>query len=111
MAAHPLIGLSEQETVTARNVILGQQSGAVVDFREIWLKEPPKEELLQFLELEHTKKLSDQSARPHRLAKCQFDVVGQDKIPRFHEAIVNVTLEELATDEIISTAHHASLTL
>lgn len=111
MAPHPLQGLSKSESTIARDVILSLHPNKVIDFREIFLQEPPKAELLQFLELEHTESLSEDSSRPHRQAKCQYDIIGEDKIPRFNESVVDVNTKKCSKDEIVDTAHHASLTL
>lgn len=87
MAPHPLDILSVDETNVARDAILSMHPDVVVDFREIYLQEPAKEELKKFLDLEHSAHLSSTSPRPKRLAKCQYDVVGADRVPEYHESV------------------------
>ncbi|KAF2135633.1 uncharacterized protein K452DRAFT_303404 [Aplosporella prunicola CBS 121167] len=111
MARHPLEILSVEETARARDVILGLHPDKVVDFREIFLKEPAKVELKRFLHLEHSARLSPTSPRPARLAKCQYDVIGTDKIPEYHESWVDVENGRRVHHEIIGKQHHAALTL
>ena len=90
MAPHPLDSLAVDEINIARQVVLDDYSSVVIDFREIFLQEPTKAELQQFLHLEHTGYLSPSTKRPIRLATCQYDVVGASKIPEFHEATVDI---------------------
>jgi len=111
MAVHPLQQLSRRETELAREVLLAQHGREAIVFREIYLQEPPKDELLRFLELEHAGQLSDSSTRPARLAKCQYDVIGSDKIPSFHESIIDIGARNRVKHEIIGKEHHAALTL
>lgn len=108
---HPLQTLSADETKQARDIVISQHKDAVISFREIFLKEPEKVELTKFLDLEHSGSLSPTSPRPPRLAKCQYDVIGSDKIPYYHESIVDVENGTRVKHEIIGKEHHAALTL
>lgn len=108
---HPFQILSVAETQVARDVILASHPDEVVDFREIFLKEPNKAELRPYLALEHAGRLSPTTPRPARLAKCMFDVIGSDKIPKYHESIVDIDRRKRIGHEAISQQHHASLTL
>ncbi|KAF2181616.1 copper amine oxidase-like protein [Zopfia rhizophila CBS 207.26] len=111
MVPHPLRALSLEETKTARDVILSLHKDVVVDFREIYLQEPAKEGMKQFLDLEHSLRLSPTSKRPPRLAKCQYDIVGSDRIPEYHESIVDIDVKKRVKHEIIGKERQASLTL
>lgn len=113
MAPHPFKTLNVDETRIARDVILAQHPNVVVDFREIFLQEPAKEPMKQYLDLEHSSKpgQSPTSKRPPRLARCQYDLIGSDKIPEYHESIVDVELKKRVRHEVIGKEHHASLTL
>lgn len=91
--------------------MLGQHPGQVIAFREIFLSEPPKPELLAFLALEHSGRLGPSSTRPARRAKCQYDVILDQKVPEYHESIVDVTNSRRDHHEIIGKEHHASLTM
>lgn len=108
---HPLNILSEKETDIAREVISVVHLGSVLFFREIYLEEPTKAELIPYLELEHSGKLSPTSPRPRRLAKCQYDVVGSDRVPEFHDAIVDVEKKQRISHKVVGKEHHATLTL
>jgi len=114
MAPHPFKTLSAEETRIARDVILSHHNGSVVvDFREIFLQEPNKELMKQFLDLEHSARAgqSPHSKRPPRLAKCQYDVIGSDKVPEYNEAVVDVETRKRVKHEVIGKEFQASLTL
>lgn len=108
---HPLNILSEKETNTAREIISAAHPGSVLFFREIYLQEPNKAELIPYLQLEHSGKLSPTSPRPKRLAICQYDVVGSDRVPEFHEAIVDVEKQQRISHTVVGKQHQASLTM
>ena len=111
MSPHPLDQLSLEETAIARNVVLQGHSNSVVHFREIFLQEPPKELLRPFLDAERRGDGDADTPRPLREALCQYDVVGSSKVPEFHESIVNVENKNESSQVIVSSQHHASLTL
>lgn len=108
---HPLAILSEAETNLARDVVKAAHPNTVIDFREIFLQEPPKAQLVEFLALEHAGRLSPTTARPPRLALCQYDVIGADRIPQFHESVVDVVSRSRVKHTVVGKQHHASLTL
>jgi len=110
MAPHPLKGLSLEETNLARDIILTLHKNTVVDFREIFLREPDKEVLAKYLDLEHAGGPSGDRPTPLRLAKCQYDVIGSDKVPEYHESIVDLNEKTRVEHEVIGKEHHASLT-
>lgn len=105
---HPLQHLSKDETILARDIIKRSHPDTVIEFREIGLKEPDKAELLPFLELEHSGTLCSSTPRPTRLAKCHYDTIGSDRLPRYNEAIVNldqsIRLEHRVIDQDVSPA-------
>jgi primary-amine oxidase len=112
VSIHPLKQLSIEETNAARDVTLSLHEGSVLEFREIFLEEPPKAELLKFLELEHSGQLSADSPRPARLAKVQYDVIGGgSKVPVFHESVIDLGRGERISHEVISSDYQAALTL
>lgn len=113
MAVHPFKILSAEETRIARDTILSLHKDTVVEFREIFLQEPNKEMMKQYLELEHAAKPghSPASKRPPRLAKCHYDVVGSDKIPRYHESVIDVEQKKRVRHEPFPTDTQPSLTL
>ncbi|KAH8727706.1 copper amine oxidase-like protein [Phaeosphaeriaceae sp. PMI808] len=113
MVNHPFKILSVEETRIARDVVLSLYPNAVIDFREIYLQEPEKALMKEYLDLEHTARAgqSPSSKRPPRLAKCQYDVIGSDKIPEYHESVINVELKKRFRHAVISKEKQASLTL
>lgn len=108
--AHPLQGISAAEIQSARDVILKSHDKDVISFREIFIQEPRKAELSRYLDAEHNGKLSA-AARPNRLAKCQYDVIGSDKIPYYHEATVDVKAGTVLEHEVIGKGFQPALTL
>jgi len=108
---HPLASLSQEETNIARDVVLAEQGGAVVDFRTIALQEPVKAELVRFLDLEHAGKLTTDSPRPQRLARVHYDAIDSSKVPKYLETIVDVNSKKVVSHEIISSDVHACLTM
>ena len=108
---HPLQQLTLDECARARQVVLRSCKTSLVDFRTISLEEPAKSQFQPFLQLEHKGLVEVDSPRPARLARVQYDVVGTDKIPVYRESVVDVEREVEVSNEIIDTAHHASLTL
>lgn len=103
--------MSAQETDIAQNVVLAAHPDRAINFREIFLKEPRKALMKAYLALEHANTLNANSPRPPRLALCQYDVIGANKIPEFHEAIVDVDLHKQIQHEVVPGQYHASLTL
>ncbi|KAE8349589.1 copper amine oxidase [Aspergillus coremiiformis] len=108
---HPLAVLSEEETSIARDVVLAQHPKTIIQFREIYLSEPGKDQLREFLTLEHAGRLSPTTPRPPRLALCQYDVIGSDRLPVYQEALVDVNTRKRVEHRVIAKEHHASLTL
>ena len=111
MVGHPFDPLSMEELLIARDVVLKQYSADVVDFREIYLREPDKELMKAFLDLEHAGKLNLDTPRPPRLAKVQYDIIKPGKTFEYHEAAVDLGKKCIAFHEVIDTVHHASLTV
>lgn len=111
-APHPLNALTIDETSVARDVILKSHPGASIYFRIISLLEPPKAELIKFLEAEHAGKLSESTPRPPRLAEVKYDAIESgSKVPVYQESWVDIGTQERVNHNVISTEFHASLTL
>ncbi|KAJ9426112.1 copper amine oxidase 1 [Fusarium oxysporum f. sp. lycopersici 4287] len=109
-APHPLSALSARETNLARDIVKASHPGALLFFRQSYLFEPPKEEVLRFLELEHSGALTTSSPRPDRCAQVFYDVIGGDQKSQYYESVVDVTKRSIVAQEIISEEHQASLT-
>lgn len=112
MAPHPFTTLSVEETKVARDVILAQHPDAVVAFREIYLQEPEKELMKKYLEAERSAINGELPAvSVPRLAKCQYDIIGSDKIPAYHEAVVDINSKKRVKHETIGKQHQSALSL
>ncbi|KAK1994610.1 copper amine oxidase [Colletotrichum falcatum] len=106
---HPLSALSLEETKQARDVVLADHDGSVLDFRQIYLWEPPKAEVLEFLDLEHSGKLTASSPRPARCAQVFYDVIGGASKAQYTESIVDLGLAKIIDQKVIGPEHHAGL--
>lgn len=109
MNPHPLAGLSPDEINVARDVVVASHPDTIIYFREIYLSEPPKDQLREFLALEHSGRLSPTTPRPSRLALCQYHVVGQDKCSEYHESVVDIRLQRRVKHQIVDKKFHAAL--
>lgn len=108
MAPHPLDILSAEETNAARDLVVSLHPGYVLSFREIYLDEPAKQQLIQFLTAEHS---GQEAIRPARRALVQYDVIGHDKVPEFHEAVIDLDQQKRVSHVVVDKSHHAALTL
>jgi primary-amine oxidase len=108
---HPLQNISAAEIETARNVVLAFYDKDVISFREIFIQEPRKAELRRYLDAEHSGKPSSTSTSPSRLAKCQYDVIGADKTPYYHEATVDLKAGKVLEHEVVGKGSQPALTL
>lgn len=109
--AHPLDPLSISECDRARQAILNVRGPEVlIKFRAIYMYEPPKRELVAFLEAEHSNGLSTKTPRPARQAYIQYDVISKDGAVQFTESIVDVMTGKEALHRPIGKPHHAALT-
>lgn len=75
-APHPLAPLSRAEMEKARDAIVKLHGrGSSLYFRSVYLHEPPRTDLISFLQTEHEGALTDSTPRPPRLAVVQYDVI------------------------------------
>lgn len=109
MTPHPLSGLTPDEINVARDVVVASHPDTIVYFREIYLSEPPKAQLREFLGLEHSGRLSPTTQRPSRLALCQYNVIGREKSTEYHESIVDIRLRRHVKHQIVDKKFHAAL--
>lgn len=109
MNPHPLSCLSPDEFNIARDVVVASHPDTIIYFREIYLSEPPKAQLREFLALEHAGRLSPTTLRPSRLAQCQYDVVCREKTSEYHESIVDIRLRRRVKHQIVDKKFHAAL--
>jgi len=108
MAPHPLDILSIEETAEARDIVASFHRDAVLSFREIYLEEPPKRQLIEFLAAEHAGK---DAVRPNRTALVQYDVVESDRIPHYHESVIDLDEKKRISHAVVDENQHAGLTM
>lgn len=109
---HPLDQLSVAESDKTRDLIVAARgSGAVLQFRSIFLDEPLKKELVPFLEAEHAGSLTAQTPRPARLAKAQYDVVNSDKSHEYIESVIDLGSGKETVKRVVDKTHQSSVTL
>ena len=108
---HPLDGLSTEEAKVARQHVIALHPDSLLNFKEVFLHEPRKKDLVAFLALEHAGKVDDKTQRPDRQAMCFYDVIGADKIPKYHETIIDITVGKVVSTINIDSKQHAALTL
>lgn len=116
---HPLSALTADEVRQARDVILKLHPSSVIDFRVIYLLEPPKADVVRFLDAEHAGTLTADTPRPPRLAQLNYDVIGGSNgdaaaaaaaVPtQYHESVVDLGAGKRVSNELIDTKYHASL--
>lgn len=112
MAPHPLQQLSFEETQQAKRILLASHNkNEAIIVREIFLHEPKKAELQKYLDLEHSGTITSGSPRPAREAFIQYDVLGSDKMPYFHESVVDLDTQTRTQHEVIGKDQHAPLKL
>lgn len=108
---HPLDQLSVAESDVARQVVLEARGAAVaLNFRSIALEEPPKNELVKFLELEHADSVTPQTPRPDRLAKVSYDIVHGDRSHEYTESFINVRSATEVSRRVVDKVYQAGLT-
>lgn len=108
---HPLDQLSFSEISIARETILNARGSSVIEFRSIALEEPPKAELLAFLDVEHNGVLSSRTRRPTRVARVQYDLVRADRSHEYTESLVNLDNKSETFHRMVDKMHQPSLTM
>ncbi|KAM5350444.1 hypothetical protein ACJ41O_006949 [Fusarium nematophilum] len=111
MAPHPLSQLTLEETNRARDVVRQSHPSTLLNFRVIFLLEPPKSEVEAFLELEHSGRLTSSSPRPARLAQAWYDVIGNGRAPEYHETIVDLATSKIVDKKVVGVESKASLSM
>lgn len=108
---HPLKDLSADEVTQTRDILRSANTGKSILFRQLGLQEPPKAELLEFLEAEHAGQPLDSLPRPPRVAKCCYDVLPGGKEPiQYRDATIDLTNGKVLTDTLIDVDMHPALT-
>ncbi|KAK1958681.1 copper amine oxidase [Colletotrichum sublineola] len=91
MAPHPLAALSKDEFNGARDIVTRlYASDYSLFFRAIFLQEPKKAELVPFLQAEHAGVVTDETPRPPRRARLQYDVIKPGSMPEYTQSVVDL---------------------
>lgn len=107
---HPLDHLSVAECDIARQVVLDARGSEVsLYFRSIGLEEPPKNELIKYLETEHAQGVTAQTPRPARLAKVAYDIIKADRSREYTESLVDVQTAKETSRRVVDQVHQAGL--
>lgn len=108
---HPLARLTSQEIDTARQVVTKVRDGYLILFRDIFVEEPAKVELVPFLAAEHSGQLTDETPRPPRLAKCQYDTVNNKGSHAYTESVVDVNTSKEVLHRVVDKELQPPLTM
>lgn len=73
--------------------------------------EPPKAEMLKFLELEHSGRVTSSSPRPARQAQVCYDVRRAKAAPEYTEAVVDLSSGSLVSTTVVPLPSQPALTL
>ena len=106
MTPHPLDILTVDEVCRARDAVKTLHPEHKLFFRELYLDEPPKAALRQYLDAEHA---GSSPAPLPRQALCQYDVLDGKGGVQSHESIIDVSSGKRISHEIVPEEHHASL--
>jgi primary-amine oxidase len=106
---HPLRPLTEEELQRARDVVVKELGGdgVVLFFRSIYIDEPKRDDLVQFLIAEHAGQAP--TTTPPRQVKVLFDLIKDGK-PQLSEAVVDVGAGEVRSSKIFPAYCQTSYT-
>ncbi|KAJ5780105.1 hypothetical protein N7457_005265 [Penicillium paradoxum] len=102
-ATHPFDPLSPSEITKAAEVVRELLQGKCLNFRVITLKEPPKREMIAFLDTEHLGQ--PQLSRPVRIAYVQVIVCGDSGPNELTELLVDLDRGVVTQREILVGKH------
>jgi primary-amine oxidase len=107
---HPLDPLTTAEFEKARQCIISARGeDVIIKFRAIYLEEPPKHELVPFLEAEHSTGIDSHTPRPARLAMVLYDVVKSDKSHEYTHSVVDLSSGKETEHRVIDKMHQAAI--
>lgn len=106
---HPLDQLRAAEIDIVREVILALYPESVIQFRSIYAEEPTKASLVEFLTREHAGTLNNDTPRPPRRARVQYDVVHVNKKHDYTESVVDISSRKEVNRETFDASCQPSL--
>ena len=107
---HPFDQLSNHEVDVAREVILKARQAPIL-FRNMLTVEPPKAQMVKFLNAESAGTLSEKTPRPPRQARVQYDVIASDKNHQYMESIVDIASASEVSKRTVETKLQQALTV
>jgi len=107
---HPLEQLTAEEISVASESVLEARQEPVV-FRNVYNIEPPKSQLVKFLEAEHAGAVSADTLRPPRQACVQYDVISVDRNRYYMESTVDLATGEERENRVLRKGQHQSFTV
>ncbi|KAJ6446909.1 primary-amine oxidase [Purpureocillium lavendulum] len=108
---HPLAQLSKEEFCAARDVVVkAHDATESLFFRSIYLQEPPKADLVPFLEAEHAGALTNATERPPRQALVDYDIVKPDKHQNAR-AVVDLGTAKIVSNRITADGAYPYFTI
>lgn len=103
MATHPLAPLSAEEITSAASIIKASWPGKTdLHFKSITLEEPPKVEVLKYLDAEHNNKPLPSI---NRQAFLNYYIRNTNK---FHEAVIDLTTGKVVYNTLLGPFLHAN---
>ncbi|KAI9698361.1 MAG: hypothetical protein M1836_003941 [Candelina mexicana] len=107
---HPLEQLSADEVTLASEIVLKERRTPIL-FRNIYNIEPPKSQLIEFLEAEHSELLSTDTLRPARQACVQYDVINVDGSQYYMESTVDLATGKEINNRRLTKGQQQSFTV
>ena len=108
---HPLAPLKSHEIDTARQVVTAARAGSLLLYRDIFTQEPTKAELVPFLEAEHSGQLTEETPRPPRLARVQYDTINDDGSHVYTESVIDVNFRKEVLHRVVKKDLQPPLTV
>ncbi|KAJ5997985.1 hypothetical protein N7522_009645 [Penicillium canescens] len=102
-AVHPFDPLSPREIAKAAEIVRGAFDGHHLNFRVITLQEPPKQQMVAFLEKERLREA--QTSRPPRAARVQVTVPSTSRSYELVELLVDLDSTKLIKQEHLTGKH------
>lgn len=108
---HPLNSLRAGEIDIACRVVREARTGCLLLFRDIFLEEPVKATLVPFLDAEHSGHLTEDTPRPPRLARVQYDTIGEKGSHEYTESVVDVDKHAEVLHRVVEKEFQPPLTV
>lgn len=90
--SHPFDPLTADEITKAANIVRGAFQEQTLNFRVVTLKEPPKNDMIKYLDHEHRKVTADRPTRCARVEIIASNVLGPNELWELHVDLDNKTI-------------------